>query len=270
MTTRTLRIRCVSDWWTTKSRQGTTVPCMSAPERLNGETVATIADGARSFDVSSGEPFRVDASATTYLDSEGIAGLIGINRSLLQRGGGGLRIVRPSPIVFELLQLTRLSKILLDDQSSMPAAAPRSTPTTVSTPLPLECRVPARRAFIPRLVDLARTHFVDVLGLPADVADRYEIGVAEAVTNAVVHGGRGRAGALVGMRISASTSLRVEVSDDGEGFSPDAVPDPTERPLEEGGRGLFIMRTMFDQVSYGPTRPGRNVLVLETKLEPSR
>ena len=42
------------------------------------------------------------------------------------------------------------------------------------------------------------------------------------------------------------------VIDEGVGFDPAAVPDPTtpENLLRAGGRGLFLMRELMDEVRY--------------------
>jgi len=46
--------------------------------------------------------------------------------------------------------------------------------------------------------------------------------------------------------------VRVHVVDDGEGFDPDAVPDPTlpHNLAREDGRGLFVLRHLVDHVSF--------------------
>ena len=79
------------------------------------------------------------------------------------------------------------------------------------------------------------------------------LSLEEAITNAIKHGNRSSPDKKV--TISAVVSdekLRVEVQDEGEGFDPDDVPDPTDddfidRPC---GRGLMLMRAYLDFVEY--------------------
>jgi CheY-like chemotaxis protein/anti-sigma regulatory factor (Ser/Thr protein kinase) len=57
------------------------------------------------------------------------------------------------------------------------------------------------------------------------------------------------------VRIEAEFSdhhICVQISDDGPGFDPDAVPDPTaeENLHRASGRGLFLIRSFMDQVAY--------------------
>jgi serine/threonine-protein kinase RsbW len=42
------------------------------------------------------------------------------------------------------------------------------------------------------------------------------------------------------------------VKDQGTGFDPEIIPDPTapENLLKENGRGIFLMKNLSDEVSY--------------------
>ena len=75
----------------------------------------------------------------------------------------------------------------------------------------------------------------------------------EAVTNAVKHGNRNDRSKHVHIRFFVDpTRVIIGVADEGPGFSPDAVPDPTadenlERPC---GRGIMLMSAYMDKVCY--------------------
>ena len=47
-------------------------------------------------------------------------------------------------------------------------------------------------------------------------------------------------------------ALEIEVKDQGEGFDPTAVPDPTDPAniLKTSGRGIFLMRSFMDEVDW--------------------
>ena len=53
--------------------------------------------------------------------------------------------------------------------------------------------------------------------------------------------------------------ITIEVEDEGEGFDPGAVPDPTvEENLEiPSGRGIVLMRSFMSEVAYMP--PGNRL-----------
>src|SRR2546430_5079353 len=50
----------------------------------------------------------------------------------------------------------------------------------------------------------------------------------------------------------ARDAVRLHVTDEGNGFDPAGVPDPTlpERLEREDGRGLFVLRSLVDQVAF--------------------
>ena len=82
-----------------------------------------------------------------------------------------------------------------------------------------------------------------------DLADA----LAEALSNAAVHGHRLDPKRRVAIVLVVEPGcVVVEVSDSGIGFDAHAVRDPTspERQLAPGGRGIFLMRRLVDEVSY--------------------
>lgn len=81
----------------------------------------------------------------------------------------------------------------------------------------------------------------------------------EAVTNAIEHGNN--LDAHKNVYISATRcecTLKLSVKDEGRGFNPEKLPDPTcPMKIEEpDGRGVFLIRQLADEVSFfeGGTR----------------
>ena len=79
------------------------------------------------------------------------------------------------------------------------------------------------------------------------------ISLTEAVTNAMMHGNKADEKKIV--RVTHQTSkkrLVFKISDEGKGFNPNDVPDPTapENLLKLGGRGVFLMRQLADRVNF--------------------
>lgn len=79
------------------------------------------------------------------------------------------------------------------------------------------------------------------------------LSLEEAITNAIKHGNGGDPTKSVTVVADVGDDkLRVVVQDEGEGFEPEDVPDPTslefiERP---SGRGLMLMRAYLTFVEY--------------------
>ena len=86
------------------------------------------------------------------------------------------------------------------------------------------------------------------------------LSLEEAITNAIRHGNGSDVAKLVTVHADVGDEMmRVEVEDQGEGFIPEDVPDPTadefiDRPC---GRGLMLMRAYLNYVEY--TNGGRKI-----------
>jgi CheY-like chemotaxis protein len=59
---------------------------------------------------------------------------------------------------------------------------------------------------------------------------------------------------FVGVNLTTSEA-RFEIRDEGPGFDPNSLPDPTdpENLLKASGRGILLIRTFMDEVQYSPT-----------------
>lgn len=81
----------------------------------------------------------------------------------------------------------------------------------------------------------------------------FRVGLTEAISNAMLYGNGEdpRKTVRVEVRI-VSGDLRVQVTDQGVGFDPDGVPDPRtpENLTKAGGRGIFLMRKLMDEVRF--------------------
>lgn len=80
-----------------------------------------------------------------------------------------------------------------------------------------------------------------------------KLALEEALTNAVRHGNAGDATKKITVRYAVNEEKAViVVGDEGKGFSPEDVPDPTapERVPLPNGRGIMLMRTYMDEVNY--------------------
>jgi serine/threonine-protein kinase RsbW len=99
----------------------------------------------------------------------------------------------------------------------------------------------------------AVTEFISRSGISEEAAFRIDMAVREAVTNAVLHGNRQEESKAVQLTLKSSPdAIEISVHDQGEGFNPEDVPDPTkdENLLKSSGRGIFFMRTFMDEVDW--------------------
>ena len=99
----------------------------------------------------------------------------------------------------------------------------------------------------------AVTDFVKSCGFDEQAAFGVAMAVREAVTNAVVHGNQEDETKSVEVIFNClGNALEIEVRDQGKGFNPASVPDPTEPTniLKTSGRGIFLMRSFVDEIEW--------------------
>ena len=115
----------------------------------------------------------------------------------------------------------------------------------------------------------AATDFARACGLSDEVAFGMDIAVREAMTNAIVHGNREDASKQVELTFNCSErAIEIEVKDQGEGFDPAAVPDPTapENILKTSGRGNFLIRNFMDEVEWSKADKGGTIVRMLKKF----
>ena len=81
----------------------------------------------------------------------------------------------------------------------------------------------------------------------------FRVGLTEALSNAMMYGnGHDPSKNVVVEIVMGEGRLQATVRDQGSGFDPTAVPDPTlpENLSRPCGRGLFLMRELLDEVWY--------------------
>jgi serine/threonine-protein kinase RsbW len=99
----------------------------------------------------------------------------------------------------------------------------------------------------------AVTEFLGRVGVSEDVAFQIDMAVREAVTNAVVHGNKLDETKFIELSLKTlSGAIEITVHDQGSGFNPNEVPDPTQKEniLKTSGRGIFFMRNFMDEVDW--------------------
>ena len=95
--------------------------------------------------------------------------------------------------------------------------------------------------------------FIGRAGIGEEGAFGIDMAVREAVTNAVLHGNRQDKNKTIELTLkSLPDAVEISVHDQGPGFNPKEVPDPTkeENILKTSGRGIFFMRSFMDEVDW--------------------
>ena len=126
----------------------------------------------------------------------------------------------------------------------------------------LEQRIPSRTKAAGEFIDALLAQLESERWTSHEVFGVH-LAIEEALVNAIKHGNKEDPAKSVRVLVQTNPEqLRVEIVDEGAGFNPDQVPDPTsaERLNKPHGRGLMLMQSFMTHVEY----KGRgNELVME-------
>ena len=106
-------------------------------------------------------------------------------------------------------------------------------------------------------------------GLNEDKYNNISLAVAEAISNSMKHGNKNDKKKRVFITIEADNEkMVITLKDEGDGFNPNEIPDPTkpENILKDSGRGIHIMRSLLDDLHFKFTPQGTEI-ILEIKLQ---
>lgn len=86
-----------------------------------------------------------------------------------------------------------------------------------------------------------------------DIYGNIMIAVTEAVNNAIRHGNKDNSSKNVSISLSLEEGMiKFKIQDEGTGFDFHQLPDPTlpENISRPGGRGIFLMKHLSDEVDF--------------------
>jgi len=108
----------------------------------------------------------------------------------------------------------------------------------------------------------------NIAGFNQEEQDSLAIAVTELANNAVIHGNQRDPSKKVYVTVDvADAEVRLTIRDEGKGFNPDTLSNPLdpENLLRESGRGVFIVRSLMDEISYDFSKGGTQVTLLKRK-----
>ncbi len=114
-----------------------------------------------------------------------------------------------------------------------------------------------------RIVENTVDEITNELGISYSCYGKILISLLEAVNNAIIHGNKSSPDKFVDISIGYKKDrLSIKITDEGSGFAPEKVPDPTiaENIEEVNGRGVFIMSRLADEIKY--SRKGNTVTLI--------
>ena len=106
-------------------------------------------------------------------------------------------------------------------------------------------------------------YFCKDVNIPDEKLANIFLAVTEATTNAIIHANKCDTNKIVTIDAYVENSkLIIKIKDEGEGFEPGNIPDPTEPEnlLKDSGRGIYLMRVYMDDMKYIRTSSGMELI----------
>jgi anti-sigma regulatory factor (Ser/Thr protein kinase) len=129
------------------------------------------------------------------------------------------------------------------------ALAPEGSSPAVA----VELRMPSLVAQVEAAVEIMVRHCFAGQSPCANTSFRLRVALSEALANAILRGNQEDPGKRVWVHaVLYPDTIRLGVRDEGSGFDPGDVPEPTTPDALEcdGGRGLFIIRNLAERVEF--------------------
>jgi serine/threonine-protein kinase RsbW len=104
-----------------------------------------------------------------------------------------------------------------------------------------------------RIVENTIDETTTLIGISQDCYGKILVCAMEAVNNAITHGNKANPEKNVDIEIDFKNGeLKIIVTDQGIGFHPENVPDPTtpDHIEEINGRGIYLMSHLADKIEY--------------------
>jgi serine/threonine-protein kinase RsbW len=113
--------------------------------------------------------------------------------------------------------------------------------------------VPSDLGMVGDAVELVATHLPPGTLSPRRISFNFRTALAEALGNAIRYGNGEDPDRIVRVYVELRRDfVRIHIDDDGQGFDPSRLPDPThpDNLEREFGRGLFVIRHLVDDVAF--------------------
>jgi len=163
-------------------------------------------------------------------------------------------------------------EVVLSDEA--PAKAQHLTPPAEITQ-PLNETVAlsiASKLELVEMVELVARSVTAKMGFDEDDSTWIELAIREAVVNGILHGNQYSADKRIDIQFHVEPeAMAVYVRDHGQGFDPTRLPDPLveENLLKPSNRGIFLIRTLMDEVQYSAHPEGGCVVRMKKYKSPS-
>lgn len=128
----------------------------------------------------------------------------------------------------------------------------------------IELSIPNKAEFV-SVVRLTLVAIANRVGFNIEEIEDMKVAIAEACTNAITHGKKTPAESIDIRFTLKEKSLEIEVKDNGKGCEVEKIKDPKIEELNENGLGIFIIRSLMDDVIIH-SEPDQGMTITMTKM----
>ncbi len=125
--------------------------------------------------------------------------------------------------------------------------------------------IPSLQDYLPD-VDSFVERLLEGYGIDKSTIADIAISATEAVVNAIIHGNKSNLEKVVTVTVfKKESSIEITVTDQGEGFDPGTIENPIDDDnlLKEVGRGIFIVKSLMDDVKIAPSPSGTKITLIK-------
>lgn len=105
------------------------------------------------------------------------------------------------------------------------------------------------------------------MGFNFDEIEDLKVAMSEACTNALKHGSDINTSKYIVNYIMYANQLEIDVCDEGSGFDINMVSDPDLENPKDNGLGLYIIKTLMDEVEVVSKENNGTIIRMIKKLE---
>lgn len=193
---------------------------------------------------------RIHMQGVSYIDSSGLSALLEVVKSLTERGGT-VTLVDPSFQIQRVMNISGFSPFFQFEKTSGVGEEPRREEDNL--PSEEKAMESFETAASPESVSYIRKSVVifarQMPFSKQEIAD-INLAVGEASCNALRHGSPTGRESIHVTCIRHGGRLTVQITDSGPGFDPDNGYMSEAEDLAEGGRGIFFIRNLMDEVRF--------------------
>jgi anti-anti-sigma factor len=209
------------------------------------ETVARLLRGNTSSLV-------IDVANLDFIDSSGLSALLDASKAALALGGE-IKLLSPGDQLIHVLTISGFARFF--------SITPSDRGATPEPPVVPQEAVEQSAWQVSQFVVAPRTELIADIrnrvarfaqGMPFSEQDIQDIrlAVGEASSNALRYGCPGANDQVMVRCAHDGRTLRVQIKDKGPCFEPDSIEPPPVDALDEGGRGIYFMRILMDDVKF--------------------